>query len=185
MLIKKTVFAFLICILSFSLASCGIGDWGYVLPNGYEISRINSGSICLCSEDYWYDRTSYVSTFTTTFVLNGYVRKFCYNDRYVGAQFYDYQFMYDNSEAEHFEETCHDIETCNPEHIKIKLDDVKVIGKEFDKYTPDFYLVDTENHTRMGPFTAEEYDAKLSELGITDMCEWLVTTPAPEGAVFY
>ena len=176
MLIKKTVFAFLICILSFSLASCGIGDWVYYdVPNGYHISKLNDSNISLFSDD-------------TGSVLYGYIRRFCYNDRYIGAQFFDYQFGNTKEEIEkyHSEEyTFHNPATCNPEHKKIILDSKKPYSKQFDKYTPDFYLVDTENHTRMGPFTAEEYDAKLSELGITDMCEWLVTTPAPEGAVFH
>lgn len=55
------------------LAGCGLSDWSYSLPNEYEIVRVNSVDIVLCSEE---DGT----------VLDGHVKAFCYNDVYVGIQ---------------------------------------------------------------------------------------------------
>ena len=164
----------LVCLLTLILSSCGSGDWGYdLLPNGYCLSRANSVSINLAADSYYYcfdDNTA------SQFALRGYIRRFCFNERYIGVQFYDYKFMHDHNEAllEH-----------NQIHAEIVLDDKEVHGPQFDAYVPDFYIVDTEMHKRYGPFDEQTYNEKLEEFGITDMGEWLVTSPAPEGARFH
>ena len=167
----KKLFLIVICFIVVLLSSCGLGDWEFYLPNGYEIWRINSNSICLeVSEVYEKDGEKIEKTTT---VLDGYIRRFCYGERYVGIQFYDYLYQTE----EHEEKFYH-----NPEHAKIPIDNDKDIGKQFDKFTPDFYIVDTESGELFGPLTELEYYEKLEEIGITDMCEWIPTSPTPKDA---
>ena len=167
----KKLFLIVMCFIVISLSSCGLGDWEFYLPNGYEIWRINSETICLeVSEKYEIDGEKFEKTTT---VLDGYIRRFCYGERYVGIQFYDYLYQ-----TEVHEETFYH----NPEHAKIKIDTDKDIGKQFDKFTPDFYIVDTNSKEVIGPLTDTEYYETLEKIGIIDMCEWIPTSPTPKDA---
>ena len=184
----------LVCLLTLILSSCGISDWWYdLLPNEYILSRVNSESINLyfVGEEYdEYGNEIYGAR------LDGYIRRFCCNERYIGIQFYDYQFTdkfvdksKDSSDVNPDKTPAHDEEyhkyVHNPTHAKIVLDSKDAYGPQFDAYVPDFYIVDTEMHKRYGPFDEQTYNEKLEEFGITDMGEWLVTSPAPEGARFH
>ena len=157
----KKLFLIVMCFIVISLSSCGLGDWEFYLPNGYEIWRINSETICLeVSEKYEIDGEKFEKTTT---VLRGYIRRFCYGERYVGVQFYDYLYQ-----TEVHEET--------------QIDTDKDIGKQFDKFTPDFYIVDTNSKEVIGPLTDTEYYETLEKIGIIDMCEWIPTSPTPKDA---
>ena len=50
--------------------------------------------------------------------------------------------------------------------------------------TIDYYLVDTQSGKISGPMTESDYVEKLNALGVEDLCGWIDTYPAPDGAVF-
>ena len=51
-----------------------------------------------------------------------------------------------------------------------------------DHSNPSYYLVDTLEDKVMGPYTAEEYDDQIKEMGVETMCDWIKTVPKPDGA---
>lgn len=69
-------------------------------------------------------------------------------------------------------EFCHDTRY-------IGLIGIKTPGKfsgtvsEIRDFTLYYYLVDTETDTKEGPLSQEEYEARIEELGITTMCDWM------------
>lgn len=87
--------------------------------------------------------------------IDRYIKEFCYNDTYIGVK----RLMIDES---------------------IPYESVKI--EEFDQSNLSYYLVDTADDNIMGPYTDEEYEAKINELDIQDMCDWIKTVPRPQGA---
>ena len=66
---------FLIVILT--LTSCaGMQDWGYKLPNGYEIWHINVNDICLVKTEGEFTKKK----------VHRYITEFCYNESYIGLK---------------------------------------------------------------------------------------------------
>lgn len=57
------------------LAQFGTDDWGYELPNGYEISRVNSNCVVLGKNGDVFEQ-----------MVDRYVVSFCYNQSFVGLQ---------------------------------------------------------------------------------------------------
>ena len=75
---NTSIFLCLICLFT-SICSCaGLSDWGYRLPNGYEISRCNNIDICLI-EDQDGDGGGSI-------IIDTHIKYFCYNDTYVGIK---------------------------------------------------------------------------------------------------
>lgn len=84
-------------------------------------------------------------------VVGRYIIAFCYSDRYIGLQRIPLEREYDG-----------------------------VIDVEnLDKSNPEFYLIDAEIGSVFGPWTKEEYLDNITELGITEMCEWIFTDSKP------
>ena len=71
----KVLIAFTLICLTLFLSSCGISDWSYDLPNGYEIVRVNSYSVVFGKNG---------RRFNTT--IDRYVIAFCHNDSYIGLK---------------------------------------------------------------------------------------------------
>ena len=53
-----------------------------------------------------------------------------------------------------------------------------------DKSNPEFYLIDCSTDSVTGPMTAQEYNSKIVEVGIQDMCQWIPTDPPPSDAKY-
>jgi len=85
-------------------------------------------------------------------VVGRYIIAFCYNDRYIGLQRIPLEREYGSVVV--------DVET-------------------LDKSNPEFYLIDAEIGSVFGPWTKEEYLDSITELGITEMCEWILTDSKP------
>ena len=75
---KKRIWLGLLLLCALVLTACGhgSGDWSYPLPNGYEIWHVYSQSITFGQR-----RDDTLDT-----VVDGYVRAFCYGERFVGLQ---------------------------------------------------------------------------------------------------
>lgn len=86
--------------------------------------------------------------------IDQYVLEFCSNETYIGAM-------------------------CRP---YIKVEESK--QEDFDLYDAkiSYYLVDTSTDTIYGPYTLDEYEKRIEELGIKNLSEWIKTYPKPEGA---
>ena len=48
----------------------------------------------------------------------------------------------------------------------------------------EYYLADTQSEQIIGPLSENDYREKLAALGINDLCGWIETCPAPDGAVY-
>ena len=68
----------LLCTALSACIGAGTGDWKYVLPNGYEMVRVNSRNI-LIGQSYEY-------TIDSKNGIEAHIIEFCFNDRYVCAQ---------------------------------------------------------------------------------------------------
>lgn len=55
---------------------------------------------------------------------------------------------------------------------------------EVDWADPDYYIIDAENNLLYGPYTPQEFNRKLVEMGADDLGEWIKTEPAPSGATY-
>lgn len=136
------------------LAGCGLGDWEYDLPNQYQVFMVNSYDIVICNFSD--------DMLLNNVVVGNYVSAFCYNDRYVGVQ-------------------------------RIVPDDLRhcTVQERYEK-EPAYYIVDTEkeivfgdaDEAVLGPFDEAGYEKQCADLGITDLCEWIRTYPAPDGAYY-
>ncbi|MCI8332874.1 MAG: DUF3997 domain-containing protein [Clostridiales bacterium] len=90
-----------------------------------------------------------------TTMIDRYVLAFCYNDVMIGVQ----QIVIDE----------------DPQGRVLDMNQV-------DKSHPDYYLIDAETDTVYGPYSAEEYESQVEALEATDMCDWILTVPRPDGA---
>lgn len=74
----------------------------------------------------------------------------------------------------------------NEQFVCIKTADVpEDLRKEIDGSYPRYYIVDTEGSRQYGPFTTEEDFLQEKEtLDVGELCQWIKTTPVPEGAIF-
>ena len=48
----------------------------------------------------------------------------------------------------------------------------------------NYYIIDTSIDAEYGPYTQNEFENKLKELNITQLCSWIKTNPRPDGAKF-
>lgn len=48
----------------------------------------------------------------------------------------------------------------------------------------EYYLADTQEETLAGPMTQQEYAQVLRARQIDDLCAWIKTVPAPDGAEY-
>lgn len=70
----------------------------------------------------------------------------------------------------------------------ICLQCIPTYGEASDNTTKsqtDFYIIDSSTDKEYGPFTQTEFEDKLEELNLTNLCAWIKTKPRPEGAKFY
>lgn len=86
------------------------------------------------------------------YAVENFVKEFCYNDRFVGAK------------------------RIVPKNIAHATKEEQYSGM------PVYYIVDTEIAVTYGPYDESEYETKCAELSITDLGEWIQTSPMPEGA---
>lgn len=104
----------------------GQDDWGYPLPNNYEISRINSNAIVL-------NKTvgqSYNG------VIDRYIQSFCYNDRYIGIEH-----LRELINPEEPDELYPELDTAHPEYYLIDSEQDVIYGP----YTKDEYVKQMED----------------------------------------
>ena len=114
----------------------GSRNWHVVLPNDYEIVQISGREIVLVDN---------AANGSTEFVVDAFVRNFCFNDSFVG------------------------VSTKGP-------------------YAGDawkFYLVDTVQDIRYGPYTQEEFAAACDRYNTGDLGSWISTVPAPDIASYH
>lgn len=113
-------------VLLFNLTACGLGDWGYELPGGYEIERLNSVDI--------------VFTKNGSFVVERYIISFCFEERYIGLQRYPVNGPYDAD----FD--IREVDTSNPEFYLVDSRADIVYGpltrEEYDEHIIDFGITD-------------------------------------------
>ena len=88
-------------------------------------------------------------------VIDNYVVCFAYNDKYVCARRFELA-----SDAR------------QEEILKMDIEKAK------------YCIINTETKDVYDSLTIEEYEALCNELGITDLCGWINTYPAPDGAQF-
>ena len=72
----------------------------------------------------------------------------------------------------------------NDRYVGLKRVDVYDIHEEIDYSNPVYYLVDTLKGRVYGALSEEEYISRIDYFDVENMCEWMATKPAPEGAVF-
>lgn len=71
----------------------------------------------------------------------------------------------------------------NDRYIGLKRVDVpEDIQAEIDRSNPVYYLVNMTTKEIYGELSGSEYISKIEELNIENMCDWILTNPAPEGA---
>jgi len=81
----------------------------------------------------------------------------------------------------------HIIEFCfNDRYVCAQQVDVtEDLDKPVNKDNPRYLILDTLNQEVIGPFTdIDAYDRELIRLEVTDLCDWIATSPAPKGAIF-
>lgn len=88
-------------------------------------------------------------------ILDGYVLEFCCNDSYIGIKHISTDEMISQKQAD---------------------------TKDLDTSNPEYYLIDAQNDAVYGPFTANDYQNQLEICQIQNMCDWIPTVPAPDGA---
>ena len=76
---KRIYLIFIIIFLMLVLCACGLGDWHYDLPNGYQIVHVNSRQIVCVEKDS-------ADAATSSIIVEAHVSEFCYNDRYIGLK---------------------------------------------------------------------------------------------------
>ena len=74
---------------------------------------------------------------------------------------------------------------CNERYVGLKrLEERPLPDAPVSADSAEFYLVDTQTEQIVGPMSERAYREKLDALGINDLCDWIDTYPAPDGAVF-
>lgn len=114
----------------------GSRNWHVVLPNDYEIVQISGQEIVLVDN---------AANGSTEFVVDSFVRSFCFNDSFVG--------------------------------ISTKGPHARDVWK--------FYLVDTVQDIRYGPYTQEEFAAACDRYSVGDLGQWISTVPTPDIASYH
>ncbi len=84
-------------------------------------------------------------------VIGPHIKEFCYNDSYVGVK----KIAVDPRSS----------------HAETETE----LSKELE-----YYLLNLESGEVYGPFTETEYEKKLIENAVGDMCEWIKTDSKPE-----
>lgn len=112
----------IIIVFALLLCSCGgLQDWEYdLLPNNYEIWRINSEDIALVKND------------GSICVINRYILEFCYNDSYIGIK----KIMVDESVPYH-EVYIEEMDATNPSYFLVYTVNDTVMGP----YTSEEYAI--------------------------------------------
>ena len=95
--------------------------------------------------------------YSNVFVVERQVIEFCFNERYVGLK-----------------RALPLVDASNPEQY----------SREFDVSNPEYYLVDTMSDDVFGPFDKEMYIMEIEKMQLSNMCEWISTSSAPDGAFF-
>lgn len=90
-----------------------------------------------------------------TTILDGYVLEFCYNESFIGIKHTSTDEMNSQRQAG---------------------------TKNMDMLNPEYYLIDAQNDAVYGPWTADDYQKQLETRQVRDMCSWISTVPAPDGA---
>ena len=90
LLLALSIFASVLFIQFLYYGGPGYNDWRYEIADGkYTVERLNSESIVLCINterpmaQTESDPQAYV--ISTNIVIDGYVTRFCFSDRYIGA----------------------------------------------------------------------------------------------------
>lgn len=80
----------------------------------------------------------------------------------------------------HVSEFCY-----NDRYIGLKrVDPPDDVQEAIDLSNPVYYIVDMITKEIYGELSESEYTSKIEELNIENMCDWLLTNPAPEGAIY-
>ncbi len=140
----------LVCITTF-FSGCGIGDYEYIMSNGFRIVRVNSERIVLSAEKCIYEfTTKNGNKGLTSCAVENYINEFCYNEQYIAVK----QFDPEKLDFENFE-----------------LNDFS---------NPAYYLVDTVSTNIYGPYKSqEEFEFACNELNVAGFCEWTSTRSDP------
>lgn len=148
---KKSIIILLLVCITTSFSGCGVGDYEYIMSNGFRIVRVNSERIVLCAEKCIYEFTAENGEEgLTSCAVESYINEFSYNEQYIAVK----QF--------------------NPE----KLDFENFNSNDFSN--PSYYLVDTVSTNVYGPYKSqEEFDFACKELNVVGLCEWISTRSNP------
>ena len=117
-----------------------------------------------------------------TYVLpNGYVMVRINSRNILIGQSYEYTLDSKNGIEAHIIEFCF-----NDRYVCAQQVDVtKDLNKPVNKDDPRYLILDTLNQEVIGPFTdIDAYNRELIRLEVTDLCDWIATSPAPKGAIF-
>lgn len=79
-------------------------------------------------------------------VVERYIIAFCYNAQYIGVQ-----------------------------RVPVDATEEAFDLQKLDTSCPEYYLVDSACNEVYGPYSGEEYQNKLSDLNVSDMCQWMTT----------
>ena len=139
----------------------GLNDWTYPLINNYEIWHVNSSTITL----EYVEHDNHMKSGAR--LSNGKITQFCYNDRYICVEESQEGAIENSTESQSGSKTPAGYIIVDTEGVQLSADGSSYEHKIYGTYR-----------------TKEEVEAKIEELGITGLCQWVATEPAPEGAVF-
>ena len=149
---RKSIIILLLVCITVSFNACGVGDYEYVMPNGYRIVKVNNERIVLSAEKCIYEfTTKNGNKGLTSCAVENYINEFCYNEQYIAVK----QFDPEKLDFENFE-----------------LNDFS---------NPTYYLVDTVSTNIYGPYKSqEEFDFACNELNVVGLGEWISTRSNPQ-----
>lgn len=149
---RKSIIILLLVCITVSFNACGVGDYEYIMSNGFRIVRVNSERIVLSAEKSIYEFTTKNGTKgLTSCAVENYINEFCYNDQYIAVK----QFDPEKLDFENFE-----------------LNDFS---------NPAYYLVDTVSTNIYGPYKSQEdFDFACKELNVVGLGEWILTRSNPK-----
>ncbi|MBE6701327.1 MAG: DUF3997 domain-containing protein [Ruminococcaceae bacterium] len=152
MVFRKSIIILLLVCITVSFNACGVGDYEYIISNGFRIVRVNSERIVLSAEKCIYEfTTKNGNKGLTSCAVENYINEFCYNEQYIAVKQFD------------------------PE----KLDFENFESNDFSN--PAYYLVDAVSTNIYGPYKSqEEFDFACKELNVVGLGEWISTRSNPK-----
>lgn len=147
---RSMIILLLVCITT-SFSGCGVGDYEYIMSNGFRIVRVNSERIVLCAEKCIYEFTAENGKKgLTSCAVENYIHEYSFNEHYIAVKWFEPSTI----DFEHFE-----------------LNDFSF---------PSYYVVDTVSTNIYGPYETEAaFKTACSELNVGELSEWISTRSNP------